>query len=148
MKLATYRIPGLYFSSNRVRCTSRSYACASSIECSQDVTKLLADRDLRAALLMTEATILPLSHGIRPQRHLSLRSSDQGKSFQGRLLHKWGINACPMSSMDFADNANMAVGAWETGGQVYWARRSLIWRSQRLTFWPESTPCKRPAALG
>jgi hypothetical protein len=51
-----------------------------------------------------------------------LTSNDQGKSFQGRLLHKWNINACPVSSMDFAENATMVVGAWETGGQVYWAR--------------------------
>jgi hypothetical protein len=27
-----------------------------------------------------------------------------------------------MSSMDFADNGGVVVGAWETGGQVYWAR--------------------------
>jgi hypothetical protein len=49
-------------------------------------------------------------------------SKDHGKSFQGRLLHKWDINACPMSSMDFAGNGNVVVAAWETGGQVYWAR--------------------------
>jgi hypothetical protein len=24
--------------------------------------------------------------------------------------------------MDFAENANIIVGAWETGGQVYWTR--------------------------
>lgn len=51
-----------------------------------------------------------------------LTSKDHAESFQGRLLHKWDINACPMSSMDFAENANMVVGAWETGGQVYWTR--------------------------
>jgi len=51
-----------------------------------------------------------------------LKSKDQARTFQGRLLHKWDINACPMSSMDFADNASIVVSAWETGGQVYWAR--------------------------
>ena len=51
-----------------------------------------------------------------------ISSKDHGKSFQGGLLHKWEINACPMSSMDFAENANAIIGAWETGGQVYWAR--------------------------
>lgn len=51
-----------------------------------------------------------------------LTSSDHGKSFRGRLLHKWDVNACPMSSMDFAGNGSMVVGAWETGGQVYWTR--------------------------
>src|SRR5215831_12503024 len=51
-----------------------------------------------------------------------LASKDHGKSFRGRLLHKWEINACPMSSMDFADSGNAVIAAWETRGQVYWAR--------------------------
>ncbi|HET8548271.1 MAG TPA: sialidase family protein [Bryobacteraceae bacterium] len=51
-----------------------------------------------------------------------LSSGDKGKSFDGRLLHKWDVNACPMSSMDFAANGKAVIGAWETGGQVYWAR--------------------------
>jgi hypothetical protein len=49
-----------------------------------------------------------------------LHSDDRGRTFRGELLHKWDINACPMSSMDFAENAGSAVCAWETGGQVYW----------------------------
>ena len=51
-----------------------------------------------------------------------LTSNDRAKSFHGNLLHKWNINACPMSSMDFAENGKTLVGAWETGGQVYWTR--------------------------
>jgi len=51
-----------------------------------------------------------------------LSSNDHGRTFQGKLLHKWNINACPMSSMDFAENENTVVAAWETGGQVYWTR--------------------------
>jgi hypothetical protein len=51
-----------------------------------------------------------------------LWSADHGKSFQGKLLHQWNVNACPMSSMGFAENANNVIAAWETGGQVYWAR--------------------------
>ncbi|MEO8052610.1 MAG: hypothetical protein ABI833_19555 [Acidobacteriota bacterium] len=50
-----------------------------------------------------------------------LTSQNQGLRFEGRLLHKWDINACPMSSMDIAENEDMVVGAWETGGQVFWA---------------------------
>jgi hypothetical protein len=49
-----------------------------------------------------------------------LSSKDHGRTFEGNLLHKWNINACPMSSMDFAENADMIVAAWETGGQIYW----------------------------
>jgi len=43
----------------------------------------------------------------------------KGGSFDGRKLHDWDINACPMSSMSFAQGAAGVVGAWETGGQVY-----------------------------
>jgi len=51
-----------------------------------------------------------------------MTSTDQGRKFQGTLLHKWDVNACPMSSMDIAGNGKILAGAWETGGQVYWAR--------------------------
>jgi len=51
-----------------------------------------------------------------------LTSKDRGRTFEGRLLHEWNINACPMSSMDFAENGKAVVGAWETGGQVFWTR--------------------------
>src|SRR5262245_61508091 len=48
-------------------------------------------------------------------------SLDRARSFQGRRLHTWEINACPMSSMAFAEAAGKVEGAWETGGQVYFA---------------------------
>jgi hypothetical protein len=51
-----------------------------------------------------------------------LHSRDRGRTFQGMLLHQWNINACPMSSMDFAENRETLACAWETGGQVYWTR--------------------------
>lgn len=50
-----------------------------------------------------------------------LTSLDGARSFQGRKLHTWEINACPMSSMAFAEAAGKVEGAWETGGQVYFA---------------------------
>lgn len=48
-----------------------------------------------------------------------LTSQDNAPNFQGRKLHTWEINACPMSSMGFAEAAGKVEGAWETGGQVY-----------------------------
>ena len=48
-----------------------------------------------------------------------LTSLDRGRSFTGRKLHTWEINACPMSSMSFGEGAGNVAGAWETGGQVY-----------------------------
>jgi hypothetical protein len=54
-----------------------------------------------------------------------LLSTDRGKTFDGRMLHKWEINACPMSSMSFAESGNTVLGAWETGGQVYFSPLDL-----------------------
>jgi hypothetical protein len=66
-----------------------------------------------------------------------LTSKDKGKTFDGKLLHKWDINACPMSSMDFAENSKEVVGAWETGGQVYWTPVSSDGREMK-------EPCAAP----
>lgn len=48
-----------------------------------------------------------------------LTSQDHARSFEGEKLHPWELNACPMSSMAFAEAAGHITGAWETGGQVY-----------------------------
>lgn len=61
-----------------------------------------------------------------------ISSNDHGKNFEGGLLHKWEINACPMSSMDFAENPKDVVAAWETGGQVYWSR-VVVGQPQAMT---------------
>ena len=78
--------------------------------------KIFVDRNRNVFALYRSAT-----ESVHRDIYL-LRSDDQGRTFQGQLLHKWNINACPMSSMDFAENASVLVGAWETGGQVYWTR--------------------------
>jgi hypothetical protein len=49
-----------------------------------------------------------------------LSSKDHGKTFAGSLVQQWEINACPMSSMSFAEG----LAAWETGGQVYYGKVS------------------------
>jgi hypothetical protein len=46
--------------------------------------------------------------------------SDGSDVTWGRLLDRWEIGACPMSSMDIAEKGNTVIGAWETAGQVYW----------------------------
>src|SRR5262249_48795990 len=48
-----------------------------------------------------------------------LTSRDEARNFDGRKLHPWEINACPASSMSFAEGAGKTEGAWETGAQVY-----------------------------
>jgi len=49
-----------------------------------------------------------------------LASEDKGKSFHGSLVQRWEINACPMSSMSFAENRGTTVAAWQTGGEVFY----------------------------
>ncbi len=78
--------------------------------------KIFADRQNNVYLLYRSAT-----NSVHRDIYL-LTSQAKGGGFEGRLLHSWDVNACPMSSMDFAENGNVVVGAWETGGQVYWAR--------------------------
>jgi hypothetical protein len=53
-----------------------------------------------------------------------LTSHDHAQTFEGRKLHPWEINACPMSSMTFSEVAGKVEGAWETGGQVYFENLS------------------------
>jgi hypothetical protein len=53
-------------------------------------------------------------------RDVYLRASgNQTRTFSDRKLDTWSINACPMSSVAFAENAGKVAGAWDTGGQVY-----------------------------
>lgn len=40
-------------------------------------------------------------------------------SFSGGILHRWDINACPMSSMSFNQGRGGTLATWETAGQVY-----------------------------
>lgn len=51
-----------------------------------------------------------------------LVSTDQGRTFQGKRIDPWPINACPMSSEAFSEGGGALVAAWETKGQVKYAR--------------------------
>ena len=48
-----------------------------------------------------------------------LNAPPGGDSFSGGILHRWEINACPMSSMSFSEGSSGTMATWETGGQVY-----------------------------
>jgi hypothetical protein len=48
-----------------------------------------------------------------------LTSPRESRAFEGRKLDTWNVNACPMTSMDFAQAGEKIEGAWETGGQVF-----------------------------
>lgn len=49
-------------------------------------------------------------------------STDHGRTFRGKRVDPWPIDACPMSSEAFAEGGGALVGAWETQGQVKYSR--------------------------
>ncbi len=51
-----------------------------------------------------------------------LRSRDQGSTFEGRLLDRWQINACPMTSAALVEDSDKVLAAWETENKVYFTR--------------------------
>jgi len=53
---------------------------------------------------------------------LLLISRNHGTDFQIALTHPWKIAACPMSSASLFAGPHGALAAWETAGQVYFAR--------------------------
>lgn len=54
-----------------------------------------------------------------------VRSSDGSSGWKSRHLQPWEINACPMSSESMVRTPKQIIGAWETSGQVYYARFDL-----------------------
>jgi hypothetical protein len=51
-----------------------------------------------------------------------LTSIDHGANFHGQDISPWEIGICPMSSASFAQASRDVLPAWETNGQVYYAR--------------------------
>jgi hypothetical protein len=51
-----------------------------------------------------------------------LSSNDLGKTFKSTVVHKWKIDTCPMSSESFAEGPSGVYTAWDTDGQVYFAK--------------------------
>ena len=53
---------------------------------------------------------------------LLLGSRDGGKTFQTLAQSPWKIASCPMSSATFCESPKGVFAAWETSGQIEWAR--------------------------
>jgi hypothetical protein len=51
-----------------------------------------------------------------------LASKDQGGKFESEKLHAWKVPACTMSSFALGETPAGVLAAWETEGQVYYAR--------------------------
>jgi hypothetical protein len=49
-------------------------------------------------------------------------SRDHGAHFEGKSLHPWRINICPMSSEAFAEGPAGVLAGWETAGQVFFSK--------------------------
>jgi len=80
-----------------------------------------------AMFAANDGTVLALYRSATQNVHRDIyliASRDRGKSFQGSLVQRWEINACPMSSMSFAESRGTTVAAWETGGQVFFGKVS------------------------
>ncbi len=81
-------------------------------------TRALVDHDGTASILYRAA-----EQNVHRDMIL-LTARHGGEHFQGKLLHSWTINACPMSSASLADTRLATLAAWETGGQVYYSQIS------------------------
>jgi hypothetical protein len=80
-----------------------------------------------AMFAKSDGTLLALYRSATENVHRDIylvASNDRGKSFQGSMVHPWEINACPMSSMSFAESGATTLAAWETGGQVFYGKVS------------------------
>lgn len=79
-------------------------------------TKALADPGGSVYLLYRAAT------GGVDRGMILLTSKDRGLHFDGTTLDPWRINACPMSTASLAGSGPGVLAAWETRGQVRFAR--------------------------
>ena len=73
-------------------------------------------------------------------------SRDHGAHFQGASLQPWPVSTCPMSSESLVDTPSGVLAAWETKGQIAYARvdpQSLV--VSRLISPPGGGNRKHPA---
>lgn len=49
-----------------------------------------------------------------------LVSRDKGRSFQEKIIDRWPIEACPMSTYSLNESSGIVVVSWETKGKVYY----------------------------
>jgi hypothetical protein len=70
-----------------------------------------------------QGTVYALYRGAKTeeQRDMFLVTS-AGQGFKIDNVHPWHVNFCPMSSEAFAEGPDFVTAAWETNGQVYFAR--------------------------
>jgi hypothetical protein len=79
-------------------------------------TRALFDRRGSFCMLYRAATA-----GIQRDMYL-LSAGERGGPFKGISISPWRTGICPMSSESLADTKSGVLAAWETDGQVYFAR--------------------------
>jgi hypothetical protein len=79
-------------------------------------TKALVDANGMLAVLFRSA-----ENGVERDLYL-VTTRDDGEHYSARRVHPWRVATCPMSSAALAQSAEGAIAAWETAGQVYFAR--------------------------
>jgi hypothetical protein len=78
--------------------------------------RAFSDRTGNVYLLYRSAT-----HEIDRDTYL-LASTDRGQQFRSDKVQKWPVRVCPMSSFTLAEAGDGVLAAWETDGQVSFAR--------------------------
>lgn len=78
--------------------------------------RAFCDQEGNLAILFRSARL-----GVNRDTYL-LISGDRGDTSEAIKLHEWNIGTCPMSSFALAENGTELLAAWETDGQVYYAR--------------------------
>lgn len=78
--------------------------------------RALIDHD-RALYLLYRAA----GHG-RDRDTTLLSSVDGGMTFATTRLHAWKLEACPLSTASLAEGPRGVTAAWETAGQIFFAR--------------------------
>jgi hypothetical protein len=108
--IARSRDDGKSFSREAAAWAQPTGACAC---CS---AKVFADRKGNVSILYRMAEN-------RTERDMVLlTSTDTGRTFRGARIDPWQIDACPMSSSDLGESPSGEFAAWETQGQVKYAK--------------------------
>jgi len=104
-----------------------------------------------AALASRTGDMFAIYRGAREMVHrdaLLLTSHDQARTFTAAPLQEWNVGACPMSTFSLAATAGDVVAAWETAGEVAWARIDVTTGRSGAVISPgPSTNRKYPVAV-
>ena len=78
-----------------------------------------------------------------------LASRNHGADFEIASTHPWKLSACPMSSASLSANQSNVLAAWETAGDVFFARVNAgTWKATEPVFPPGNAKRKHPVAVG